>query len=160
MKLGNNGWGLREMIIYMCILIIILLFVAISIHALYKRVARDNEESKTSDTTIVEPINEEPKVDPVIDLPRDVDYDYYNKMEVALNNATYKYLEDKPYVLNDTILRVDLETLVNLKYIDEIYNDIHSEKCSGFSNVYARDTGDGFVVLSYIRCDNYVTEGY
>ena len=35
MKLNNNGWGYRDMVIYSCIILFALIFVAISISSFY-----------------------------------------------------------------------------------------------------------------------------
>lgn len=156
--MNNHGWGLREMIIYMCIFAIILLFVAFSINALYKRIDRDSK-NRPKETVIVEPVEEKPKVEPEV-KPRAVDYSYYHDLENKVYEATLKYLKDYPTIIDDDILKVTSDSLVNLGYIDELYNDIKSEKCTGFSNVYTDDVTKNYVVRSYITCDNYTSEGY
>ena len=57
MKLGNHGWGMREMIIYLCVFAIILIFVAISINSLYKKIEKDNDAQKNNQPVVVEPVS-------------------------------------------------------------------------------------------------------
>ena len=156
--MGNHGWGMRELIIYMCIFAIILLFVAFSINALYKRIDRDAKNAKNNTPVIVEPVEEQqPVEEPVIEQPRVVDYNYYQGLESRIYNATYSYLQENPTII-EGILKLDSDTLINLGFMEPLYNDINTEKCSGYSNVYVQD--GNYVVRSYIRCDNYVSEGY
>ncbi len=160
MNLGNHGWGMREMVIYLCIFAIILLFVAISINSLYRRIEKDNEETKNNQPVIVEPVQEEQPKEEVDDNPRVVNYTYYHEMEEKLYNATYKYLEEKPTEIGNGILKIDDNTLVNLGYMSTIYNDIGSMQCTGYSNVYVHDGDADYTVKSFIKCDNYTSEGY
>ncbi len=160
MNLGNHGWGMREMVIYLCIFAIILLFVAISINSLYRRIEKDNEETKNNQPVIVEPVQEEQPKEEVDDNPRVVNYTYYHEMEEKLYNATYKYLEGKPTEIGNGILKIDDNTLVNLGYMSTIYNDIGSMQCTGYSNVYVHDGDADYTVKSFIKCDNYTSEGY
>lgn len=159
--MGNHGWGMRELIIYMCIFAIILLFVAFSINALYKRIDRDAKNAKNNTPVIVEPVTEDQPVnEPVEEQPRVVDYDYYHQLETRVYNATIKYLQDNPTAIEDRILKLDDETLVNLGYMSPLYNDIGTGKCTGYSNVYEDSVSSEYVVRSYVRCDNYISEGY
>ena len=161
MNLGNHGWGMREMIIYLCIFAIILIFIAISISSLYKRIERDNEEAKNNQSVIVDPVREEEsKEDSVVDTPRVVNYTYYHEMESKLYNATLKYLEEKPTEIGNGILKIEDNTLVNLGYMSTIYNDIGTIQCTGYSNIYVQEGETNYTIKSYIRCDNYISEGY
>ena len=156
--MGNHGWGMRELIIYMCIFAIILLFVAFSINALYKRIDRDAKNTENNTPVVVEPA-EEKQPEPVIEEPpRVVDYDYYHPLEKRVYDATLKYLNENPTAIGDGILKLEDNTLVNLGYMSPLYNDIGTGKCTGYSNVY-EDSGN-YVVKSYVRCDNYISEGY
>lgn len=158
--MGNHGWGMREMIIYMCIFAIILLFVAFSINALYKRINRDAENAKNNTPVIVEPV-EDQQPEPVIEEPpRAVDYTYYQQLEKRVYDATYKYLQEKPTEIGDNILKLDSDTLINLGFMNPLYNDIGSQKCTAYSNVYVDAVTKEYVVRSYVRCDNYTSEGY
>ena len=164
MHLGNNGWGLREMIIYLCILSIILLFVAFSIHALYRRIDRDSKnqedtihvvapDAKTQ-TVVDEPKKEEPIVE-----SKPVDYDYYRNQEARLTSATFKYLEEKPTEIGPGILLIKEESLVNLGFMTPLYSQ-YGNRCTGYSNVYVQEGASEYTVKSYIMCENYKSEGY
>ncbi len=155
--MNNHGWGLRDMIIYMCIFAIILIFVAFSINALYKRIDRDSK-NKPQETVVVEP--EEKKPEPEEVQPRAVDYSYYHDLENKIYDATIKYLDDYPTTIENDVLKITADTLVSLGYMDELYNDIKSDKCTGFSNVYTDAVSNNYVVRSYVMCDNYTSEGY
>ena len=158
--MGNHGWGMREMIIYMCIFAIILLFVAFSINSLYKRIDNDVKDAKNNKPVIVEPVQEKKPEEPVVEKPRNVDYTYYHDLEARVYNATYKYLSEKPTEIGDGIFKIQDDTLVNLGYMSPLYNDIGTSKCTGYSNVYVQEGSSEYTVRSYVRCDNYSTEGY
>ena len=51
-----------------------------------------------------------------------------------------------------------METLVSLGFMETIYDQTGTNKCSGYSNVYLYENDYG--VVSYINCSNYVTLGY
>jgi len=158
MGLNNHGWGLREMIIYMCILILILLFVAFSINALYRKIDKDNREHPQHiNTDPVEPSSQ----DPVIEVPpRSVNYTYYHQLETKLYNATQRFLQERPHELNGNIMKVEAQSLIDLGYLEKMYNDNNSDFCTGYSNVFLGEGNDGYTIKSYIRCDNYSSTGY
>ena len=162
MRLGNHGWGMRELIIYMCVLAIILLFVAISIHSLYRRIDHDNNNRETPAPVVVP--EEDKREEPVIIEPeepaREVNYTYYAGEENRLKAATQRYLEEKPTDIGEGILKIELDSLVNLGYMSPIYNDVGTEKCTGYSNVYVQEGSSIYTIYSYIRCDNYSSEGF
>ncbi len=160
MKLGNHGWGMREMIIYLCVFAIILIFVAISINSLYKKIEKDNDAQKNNQPVVVEPVQEQQKNDSDIAKQRTVDYTYYHNMEVKVYNATIKYLSDNPTYTGKGIFRIDEDTLVGLGYMNKIYNDIGTSPCTAYSNVYVQEGDASYTVKSYVRCDNYTSEGY
>lgn len=152
MKLGNHGWGMRDMIIYTCILILFLLVAAYSVKSLYDVIGTPVENENVP---VTPPVVEEPEEDkPIV-----VDYEYYNKLELDMKNATLNYLAARPTIIENDILKITSDTLVNLEYMDELYDQTKENKCLGYSNVYQDEDGD-YIVKSYISCNNYVTEGY
>lgn len=152
MKLGNHGWGMRDMIIYTCILILFLLVAAYSVKSLYDVIGTPVENENVP---VTPPVVEEPEEDkPIV-----VDYEYYNKLELDMKNATLNYLAARPTIIENDILKITSDTLVNLEYMDELYDQTKENKCLGYSNVYQDEDGD-YIVKSYINCNNYVTEGY
>lgn len=152
MKLGNHGWGMRDMIIYTCILILFLLVAAYSVKSLYDVIGTPVENENVPVTPPVVEETEEDK--PIV-----VDYEYYNKLELDMKNATLNYLAARPTIIENDILKITSDTLVNLEYMDELYDQTKENKCLGYSNVYQDEDGD-YIVKSYISCNNYVTEGY
>lgn len=143
MKLNNRGWGMREMIIYMCILILFLLFASYSVNSLYERLDSDKSDgSKPSEN--IQP----------------VDLQYYRDLEFKLNNATFNYLVSSYNSANDIVDNViDVELLKQYELIDNLYDQFGNNECKGYSKFYQNENGV-FVVNSYVSCDNYETEGY
>lgn len=165
MKLNNHGWGMREMIIYTCILIILLLFVASSISSFYDSIessqAKKNQEYQESLKRAEE---EKKKKEQEEQLKQEetiinVDYNYYINLENKLKTATMNYMNQNAYDLSGQILNVTLDTLVNLNYVDKLYDQTGSNLCTGYSNVY-EDINGSYVIKSYVSCSNYSTEGY
>lgn len=154
MKLNNHGWGMRDMIIYTCILLLFLLFVAYSVKALYEVIDTSKNNDSNQQDVYQPPVADEKEEEPLI-----VDLEYYNNIENSLKEATLEYLKTYPTDLSNDILKVSSGTLINLKFIDKIYDQTGSSTCTGYSNVYQDIDGD-YVINSYISCVNYITEGY
>lgn len=152
MKLNNNGWGYRDMVIYTCIILFALIFVAISISSFYDNLVEDINSDKNNYTTNNDVVKGDKS-----DLNA-VDSEYYILQENKLKNATLNYLNQYPYDLNQNIMTVTMDTLVSLGFMDKIYDQTGSRVCSGYSNVYIYENDYG--VVSYINCSNYVTLGY
>ena len=153
MKLNNHGWGTRDFVIYMCVLVLILLFVTISISSMYKGITDSTD--KTNNQQRVE------EKQPVEENKRSViiDYKLYESMETKLYLATYDYMEDKKLNTDNDILNITSETLISEGYLEEML-DQNGEKCSGYSNVYDDENGD-HMIKSFISCGGlYTTEGY
>ena len=156
MRLGNHGWGVRDMIIYTCILLLFLLVAVYSVNSLYKNIDLSNKQNNQvsspndSENDAVDTGVEEEKIM--------VDYTYYEAIEKRLRNATFNYLEENPYTNEEDILKVTLDMLIQRDYIDVIYDQTGENVCSAYSNVY-NDANDNYVVKSYINCSNYRTEG-
>lgn len=163
MKLNNHGWGMREMIIYTCIMILLLLFVASSISSFYssmeasqaEKEKRYKESLKNQENEKKEEQEEQEEKNPIIE----VDYDYYENLENKIKTATYDYMNDNAYNLDNQILNVTLDTLVNLNYLEKFYDQTGANACTGYSNVYEDESG-AYVINSYISCSNYTTDGY
>lgn len=152
MKLNNNGWGYREMVIYICIILFALIFVAISISSFYDNLVEDinsDRNNQSNNNTVVE--ENKPSTN-------SVDTDYYLQQENKLKSATIDYMNRYSYDLNQNIMTVSMETLVSLGFMETIYDQTGTSTCSGYSNVYLYENDYG--VVSYINCNNYVTLGY
>lgn len=161
MKLGNKGFGMRDFIIYSCILILILLFVAYSINNLYKGIesSKSNNQSSREPIIVTPPEEEKPPVE--TEKPRVIDYDYYHNLEAKLKDASTLYLRNYPTQIADgAIFNIGLDDLVGLNYLDSFKVKGSTEKCTGYSNVYLKEGDTTYTIDSYINCGEYMTEGY
>lgn len=144
--LNNHGWGMRDMIIYLCILILFLLFASYSINTLYENIGNNNVVDKYGSSEESE---------------RAFDLQYYRDLEYELISATFDYLAnyyaDPSVVLHNT--KINVQELVNHDFIDDLYDQFGNNVCEGYSIVDRNEKGN-FVVKSYINCSNYKTEGY
>ena len=153
MKLNNNGWGYRDMIIYTCIILFALIFVAFSISAFYDNLMEDINSDRNNNPVVNEPVEEKEPSQNVV-----TDGNYYIIQENKLKNATLNYVSKYSYELSESILTVSIDTLVSLGFMDHMYDQTGTYKCSGYSNVYI--SGDDYGIVPYISCGNYVTSGY
>lgn len=151
MKLGNQGFGLKEMIIVTCLLALLLVFVSIQINSLYKSVEENRPAKETQEIQSNTP---EPEPDPE-PIPDTVDYNYYRGLETRLKIATQNYLDANPHALENGILTIDAETLTNFGYLPTLYAQDGTTTCTGYSNVYQQE--DNIVIHPYITCYNYQT---
>ncbi len=166
MKLNNHGWGMREMIIYSCIMILLLIFVASSISSLYSNIEKTNVKNRQEYQQRVEKAeqerleNEREELKQELEKPiNKVDTTYYKNIENKIKTATMNYMNTYNYALNGQILKVTVDTLVGLNFIDEIKDQNGNSTCSGYSNVYEDENGS-YVIKSYVTCSNYSSEGY
>lgn len=150
MRLNNNGWGYRDMVIYTCIILLALFFVAMSISAFYDNLVEDiNSDRNSQNNNVVEENNPN---------SNEVDKNYYLLQESKLKDATLNYVNKYSYDLDQNIMSVSMETLVSLGFMEQIYDQTGTNKCSGYSNVYIYENDYG--IVPYISCNNYVTLGY
>ena len=150
MKLNNNGWGYRDMVIYTCIILLALFFVAMSISSFYDNLVEDiNSDRNNQNNNVVEENNPN---------SNEVDKNYYLLQESKLKDATLNYVNKYSYDLDQNIMSVSMETLVSLGFMEQIYDQTGTNKCSGYSNVYIYENDYG--IVPYISCNNYVTLGY
>lgn len=143
MKLDNHGWGMREMIIYMCILILFLLFASYSVNTLYENLAKSTNDTDSATENV-----------PPVDLQ------YYRNLEYKLNNATFNYLFNADISsINNLNNKISLGLLEEHEFIEILYDQFGTNTCDGYSSFYRNEKGS-FVVNSFISCNNYETEGY
>lgn len=154
MQLNNHGWGMRDMIIYTCVLILFLLLAAYLITALYDNIS---VEEKTSDNNskVETPVEEEQQPSEIIII----DYKYYKDKETAVKLATYNYLNDVKPELTDNKIKIEIDTLIEKQYIEKIYDASGTHTCQAYSTAYL-DEHEEYIVSPYIKCENYTTEGY
>ena len=136
MKLGNNGWGMKELIIYSCILLSFLFFSMFMLDSFYA----DLEKSSGS---VVNSIND------------DSDINRYYDYEVKMKSAVVNYINDDNVSIDNGDFVVDLDTLINLKYIDPLYDSSDDSMCSGY--VIAKSNSGVFSMKPYLICSSYKT---
>lgn len=151
MKLGNQGFGMKEMIIYTCLLILLLIFVSIEIDSFYKNLSSSKANNETQE---IEPSNEdEEEINSTPDTY--VDYNYYYSLETRLKVATQNYIDAYPYSLETDILTITSNDLESLGYLTPMYAQDNKSICQGYSNVYKQE--DEIVIYPFITCYNYQT---
>ena len=140
MKIDNKGWGLTTMLLMVAVIFIALLtatFFSIRLNAMLGKQNNESEEK----------------------VQKAVNETYYigklNEMTIAVNN----YVNDNGVILSKDKLRINLTTLVNSNYINEIYDSLSNNVCSGYSYVYLNNDNIK-QVNSYLKCDNYTSIGY
>lgn len=130
MKLNNNGWGIKTMLLLTSVLVF---FFCLSIYFIYILYNSLDLSLGLND----EYINNE-------------SYAYY---EENMIEAAEEYIGDIELALDNNVI-ISLETLIELDYIDEIYDIDTNNKCDGYVDVKNKK------LKSYISCDNYETKGY
>lgn len=81
----------------------------------------------------------------------------YSEMEGNLVNVVRKYLKDNTKLIpkkNGEITKVNIDTLVNAKYTNELHSiEDENVKCSGY--VQVTNKNDNYSFIPYIKCGNY-----
>lgn len=81
----------------------------------------------------------------------------YNDMEVSLKNAAIKYASSNSSLLpkdETTLKKVNLDTLVNEKKIDQLYAlDDENISCTGYVTIVKKN--DSYIYTPYIKCGKY-----
>lgn len=132
MKLNNHGWGLREMLLLSAILIF---FFGVSIYFIYVLYS-----------------SLEPTINNSSD---DNNYEVYRTYEQVVSDAGKDYLDSVTSNFEERV--INLSTLVDAELMTKIYDPETEKECNGYIKVI--DVQDKNVV-AYIKCDNYITEGY
>lgn len=148
MKLNNHGWGSREMIIYSSILLFFFLLAVVMIKYFYR-------ELVFVDSSPVEKVeNNVENKQPVV-----FDVSYYERYEGTMKNAAIDYWETTVNMDNVTYTSISIEQLVELGYLEYLYDMKTDKVCNGYVNISKDNNGD-LDVQSYLKCDNYMTTGY
>ena len=135
MILNNKGWGITELLISGAIILFLLLLSAYYIHRLYKTIDKPLV-SASSETVLFDNV------------------DYYNDYERDFSSAASRYVNYNNIYLPSTGYTIYMSELVNEGYIDRLYERKDHTKCDGY--VFIKNGNYN----PYIRCSNYVTEGY
>ena len=157
MKLNNHGWGYKDMIIYGCIILLLLLIAAYNINYLYSGI--NSNDNNSTNNSVQQPVDNEQQ--PITEPQKViVDYNYYYGVEEKIKNATLNYLNDYSYDLTEQILKTSVDTLVSFGYMSIIYDQTGNHLCTGYSNAYSDVSTGEYVIKPYVNCNNYITEGY
>lgn len=140
MNYKSNGWGLREMMFFVSILMFFLLIAVILIMRLYNNLEETMGSMNQSNNK--EQINTK----------------YYQQKETELFNAAADYADDIAVDTSNGSVNVYLKDLIDYGYAQSIVDEITKNNCDGYARFY--DTQGILDIDVYLKCDNYVTEGY
>lgn len=138
MKLNNHGWGTKEFLIAAAIIFGLLLFISYEVNRFYMGID-SNIETKASNT-------------------KKVNRSYYTSYEKKVSDAAISYVVSNGVAVPDAGERVYISDLVDMGYVDNLYDYYSKRMCSGYAIV--RDYNNNLSARSYIKCSNYTTEGY
>lgn len=140
MKLNNKGFGLRHIIIAICVTVCILFFTSIRIRAFIKE-NRNNNKSNQNNTDNLNKMHS----------------NAYQTLEYQLEKAGESYI-----LYHETLLEystdhviVGFETLKNEGYITSLPDPESNGNCNGYAMIFEDETAKGF-----IKCKNYETLNY
>lgn len=139
MKLNNKGWGLNTMLLCVATILIFLIIAAFFTIRLNKMIEDLNKNDTKSNVDIK---------------------DYIDDKLVDMISASDKYLKDTNILLErGSYLKIDLDTLIDLNYINAIKDPVTNNKCKGYTKatINADNIKD---IKAYIKCDNYKSGGY
>lgn len=157
--LDNNGWGLREMILLSSIILIALFTATFFVISMYSQLDKSLQESHEAYEK--EFVNEEREDDQQVieNDPEDIFLNStYLEYEEQLRQGALSYAKDCNCFADAEFVRVEFIELLKLSYIEPM-EDIDHSLCSGYVDVYPQNDED-YLVDSYLKCNNYVTEGY
>lgn len=159
MKLNNKGFGMRETLVYLSVLLLILLIASCSISSFYD----DLEESKNEEyvPSYLYDTEDDEDNDVVDDEEEDIVINYtpYYLAEAKFRDAVEVYAE--AYSLYDGLTTVKLEDVDNAGYLEQtIVDSVDGSKCTGYANVQYDNNYGSYDIDVYISCSNYKTEGY
>ena len=147
--LNNHGWGMREMLIWSCVILIFLLIATYYVKSLYRGLSMSDKVETN------EVYEEEDDTKPT----EEIDFDRYRRYEERMNNAAINYVKRYYSSLNTGIASVELWDLTNGGYIEILYDQVDHSRCMGYANVWDNEDGE-LKASSYIKCPSYTTEGY
>lgn len=156
MKLNDKGFGMKEMIIIMSGLLLFLLLAAYNVSKLYSSIEKSQNEAREAQKVVEQKKEEEVEVPVIVEK---VNEEYYKNLELKFKNATLDYMNDYRYDMSSQIMSVTSDTLEGLNYISMV-DQFGNKTCDGYSNVFYDEVNEEYVIKSFIRCTNYISEGY
>lgn len=164
MKLNNHGWGMKNMVIYCCILLLFLIIAVCNVQSLYKNMdvnQKGNKQNNNSTTTTNNNSNNNNNNGTTSDKnsTKYIDYSIYRDYEKKMAEVGKSYVIDNRDTLQTGIASVLLAELVTNGYIDQLYDQVNNIECYGYVNVWDDENGV-YQSQAYLKCSNYTTEGY
>lgn len=141
--MNENGWGFKDFI-----LIFAIIFLALLVTVIIYQVNFNKDDA-------TEPID--PKAEEV-----EINYSNYGEMELKLSKAAQRYQNDHYQGMLESketwVLSYGL--LIKERYLKKSLYDIEdkSSECSGY--VVFSKNGSSISYKPYLKCKNYVTDGY
>lgn len=165
MKLNNHGWGMKNMIIYCCILLLFLIIAVCNVHSLYKNIEdghksynnQNKQNNKLNNTTNKNKNNNGTTNGGNSNVY--IDYSIYHDYEKKMAEVAKSYVIENRDALHTGIASVLLTELVTNGYINQLYDQVNNTECSGYVNVWDDESGT-YQSQAYLKCTNYTTEGY
>ena len=161
MRLNNKGFGMKETLIYLSILLLVLLIASCSISSFYD----DLENSRNHDTEESYLYDEDDDTNTTVgsddvDLDKDdsnIDYKHYYNAEKRFEEAAEDYALKHGFGTSLTTVSLD-EVVSDGLLENKIVDYVDGTACTGYANV-TYVNGD-YEANTYILCTNYKTEGY
>ena len=161
MKLNNKGFGMKETLIYLSILLLVLLIASCSISSFYDDLENSKDDEYVPSYNYE---NDDDDEDEVIvddeDEKIEINYAQYYIAEANFKDAVELYAN--AYELRDSLTTLKLEDIENSGYLEkDIVDVVDGSKCTGYANVEYEDVyGGRYNIDVFISCANYRTEGY
>ena len=147
-NIGNEGWGLAQMIVYTCIILLFLIISACLVLVLYQNLDK-NENSENP--------NKVSKKASVVEVKEEDYTPVYENYLVKMQDATTAYLAaSEVYYEADT--KIPLSIIVQEGYIEYLYDPTTMAICSGYSIIKVEN--EIKTPVAFLKCDNYLSEGY
>ena len=145
MKLNNKGWGLTEMIIICCGVLLCLLIIIYYVNVF---TGSFKEKPETTPAVINPPkepdnTNKEPEVE-------EEDTDQYTDYIILLQEKAINYVLTLNIMEEETTLYIPVEDLINNNYVDKL------EDCDGHVDV--NKSNDIYTANAYLTCSNFSNE--
>lgn len=159
MKLNNKGFGMKESLIYLCVLLLILLIASCSVSSFYDTL-EESRNDDYQDSYLFDVDEDEEDSDVIVDDEDSsivIDYEYYRAKEDVLVSSAIRYARDK--ALTERVNTIYMDELVKNGYMDnKVVDYVSGKTCTGYVDVsYANGVYDAD---GYLLCTNYKTEGF
>lgn len=146
MMRNKKGWGIAMMIVYMSILLAFLLVATIMVYNLYRYNSVIKDGGKNSDDV--------PNINETIEDSKQRYKLYENR--IKRNAITFAYTYYLP--LNESPVKITLEDMIKKDLMNNLVDPKDNSVCTGYAILTLEN--DKIISTPYLKCNNYVTEGY